>query len=84
MTTAIQSLRINKPYNMGTFYWQINDVWPVTSWSTVDFYGCWKSGHYAAKRLHADPAILVKEDGVNIEVFANNDLPFDITGEATI
>jgi len=45
---------------MGSLYWQINDVWPVFSWSTVDFYGCWKAGHYAAKLYHNDPIISVQ------------------------
>ena len=34
---------------MGTLYWQLNDVWPVISWSSVDFYGSYKALHYTAK-----------------------------------
>ena len=43
---AIVSLRLNKPYNMGSLYWQLNDVWPVSSWATVDYYGTYKAAHY--------------------------------------
>ena len=43
---AIVSLRLNKPYNMGSLYWQLNDVWPVSSWSSVDYYGTYKAAHY--------------------------------------
>jgi beta-mannosidase len=60
LETAITSLRSAKPYNMGSIYWQINDVWPVTSWATVDFYGCWKAGHYAARHYHSDPLLVAK------------------------
>ena len=43
---AIVSLRGNKPYCMGSIYWQLNDVWPVNSWATVDYYGMYKAAHY--------------------------------------
>ena len=39
-----------QPANMGTLIWQLNDCWPVTSWSLIDFYGHPKGGYYAAKK----------------------------------
>jgi beta-galactosidase/beta-glucuronidase len=33
MRTGFEAHRRNKPYCMGTLYWQLNDVWPVASWS---------------------------------------------------
>ncbi|WP_288980006.1 glycoside hydrolase family 2 protein [uncultured Flavobacterium sp.] len=50
MKTAIEAHRRAKPYCMGTLYWQFNDCWPVTSWSSLDYYGNWKAFHYQAKR----------------------------------
>lgn len=62
LETAISSLRLNKPYNMGSLYWQINDVWPVTSWATVDYYGTYKAAHYRVRQLYSQLLIHVLHD----------------------
>ena len=43
-----------QPHCMGTLYWQLNDCWPVASWSSIDYYGNWKALHYRAQALYAD------------------------------
>jgi beta-mannosidase len=45
----------------GTLYWQLNDCWPVASWSSLDYFGRWKALHYAARRFFA-PLMLSIED----------------------
>ena len=50
--------RLQAPRCMGTLYWQLNDCWPVASWSSIDYYGNWKALHYRAKALFADDADL--------------------------
>jgi beta-mannosidase len=45
----------------GTLYWQLNDCWPVVSWSSLDYFGRWKALHYAARRFYA-PLMLSIED----------------------
>ena len=49
---AVVSLRGNKPITMGSLYWQLNDVWPVSSWSTVDYYGSYKIAQYRIREAH--------------------------------
>lgn len=52
----------SQPHCMGTLYWQLNDCWPVASWSSIDYYGNWKALHYRAKDLFADDVDIQKWD----------------------
>jgi beta-mannosidase len=45
--------RREMPRSMGCVFWQYNDCWPCTSWSSVDYFGRWKALHYLAKRFYA-------------------------------
>ncbi|WP_260142594.1 beta-mannosidase [Elizabethkingia anophelis] len=65
MQVAIEAHRRAMPYNMGSLYWQINDCWPVVSWSSIDYLGNWKAAHYQAKRSFEQQLIAVEnKDGV--------------------
>ncbi len=62
--TGAEHFRRIRGYCMGSLYWQLNDCWPVVSWSSVDYYGRYKPLHYAARRFYAPVAhCIVKEDG---------------------
>ena len=48
-----EHLRRIRPENMGGIYWQLNDCWPVASWSSIDYLGRWKALQYYARRFYA-------------------------------
>ncbi len=51
---------LSNPRCDGTLYWQLNDSWPVASWSSIDFFGNWKALHYRVKELYSDTVDLQK------------------------
>ena len=72
MRCGVEYFRSVRGTCMGSLYWQLNDCWPVASWSSIDYYGRWKGLHYAAKKFHAPVTICVfLEEGKLRVVLAN-------------
>ncbi|WP_337267361.1 beta-mannosidase [Oryzifoliimicrobium ureilyticus] len=73
--TAVDFWRSLKPHCMGTLYWQLNDTWPVASWSSLDYGGRWKILHYFAQRFFQPVAVaaIPAEDGQEIALSVVND-----------
>lgn len=53
MAYALRALRRAYPQNMGSLYWQLNDVWPTVSWSSIDYWGNYKALHYEVRKAYA-------------------------------
>lgn len=80
MRIAIEAHRRNQPYCMGSLYWQLNDCWPVTSWSSLDNYEIPKAAHFFIARSFRAAGISVVKDKTTytLHVFA------DHAGEGTL
>ncbi|MCQ2523361.1 MAG: glycoside hydrolase family 2 protein [Lachnospiraceae bacterium] len=75
---GVEHFRRNRGRCMGTVYWQLNDCWPVASWSSIDYYGRWKALHYFAKRFFAPVMLSCEEEGLLTQTMNVNAEPFDV------
>lgn len=73
--TAVTHWRSLKPHCMGTLYWQLNDTWPVCSWSSLDYGGGWKMLHYMAQQFFQPVIVTAVPQGDAIALRAVSDLP---------
>ncbi len=81
MKIAAEHFRSQMPRIMGSLYWQINDCWPVASWSGVDYYGTWKALHYYAKRFYRPVHVAPMDDGERLRIYgiSDQDQPLNAT-----
>lgn len=71
--TAVTHWRSLKPHCMGALYWQLNDTWPVCSWSSLDHGGGWKLLHHVARRFYADVIVSAMPAAAGVELRVVND-----------
>ena len=64
MRYGVEHWRRNRGECMGAIVWQLNDCWPVASWSSIDYYGRWKALHYFEKRFFAPVLLSCHEEGL--------------------
>ena len=70
-----EHLRRIMPHNMGSLYWQINDCWPVASWSSIDYFGRWKALQYYARRFYSELLISPTVQKGYLKLFVVSDRP---------
>jgi beta-mannosidase len=82
--TAVEHWRRLKPWCMGTVYWQINDLWPVASWSSIDWHGRWKVLQHEAARFYAPLLASLVHEGGKLTAWATSDLPRPLALRGTL
>jgi beta-mannosidase len=70
---GVEHWRRNRDRVSGTLIWQLNDCWPVASWSSLDYFGRWKALHYAAKRFYAPLLLSVADYGKTVKIHVTSD-----------
>ena len=73
MKYGIQAHRRNRPFCMGTLYWQLNDSWPVVSWSGIDYYNNWKALHYKVRDVFAPIALNIHKNEEMLDFYIMSD-----------
>ena len=88
---AVDGWRAQRPRCMGTLFWQLNDNWPVASWSSVEYGGKWKPLQYLAKRFYAPVSVIAQPtvvtgrvDVTRGKVYAINDTAETVKGELRV
>ncbi|GGE26078.1 beta-mannosidase [Pullulanibacillus camelliae] len=81
---AIEAHRRRMPYTMGSLYWQMNDCWPVASWSSMDYYGRWKALQYYAKNSFKEVILSVDGREERVDLYIVSDAWEDEAGQVII
>lgn len=73
LQAGVEWFRSRQPRCMGTLYWQLNDCYPVTSWSAIDSAGRLKPLWYSTRRFYAPRILTIQPESDALLVYANND-----------
>ena len=75
---GVEHFRRNRGRCMGAVVWQLNDCWPVASWSSIDYFGRWKALHYSEKRFFAPVLLSCEEESVLAQDVNPNAQPYEV------
>jgi beta-mannosidase len=81
---ALEGHRRAAPFCMGSLYWQINDCWPVASWSSTDYYQRWKALQYFAKKGFESVLVSPYRSGDSLKVDVMNDKLTEIKAQLVV
>ena len=68
---------------MGALYWQLNDIWPGASWTSLEYGGKWKMSHYHAEKFFRNVLVspVIEDDAVRVHVVCDTALGDDLVLE---
>ena len=84
--TGVEYWHSLRPRCMGTIFWQLNDNWPVASWSSLEYSGRWKVLHYMARRFYAPVQTVMYHTDANapLELHFISDLTCPLSVKLTV
>jgi beta-mannosidase len=80
---AAEAHRRAMGHNWGSLYWQLDDCWPVASWSSIDYYGRWKAEQYFARKFYAPVLVSPVLDKGVVSIFGVSDRRADAHARLT-
>lgn len=81
---AVEHWRRRKYCTAGALFWQLNDCWPVTSWSVIDSGLRPKAAYFYAKRFFAPILVSFSRRGSQLEIWVTNDTDTNVAGTLTV
>ncbi len=81
---AVTYWRSRRPVSMGALYWQLNDLWPVVSWSSIEYDGRWKLLHHEARRFFSPLRVAAFTKDGTLEVHLLNDTAETVPAVVTV
>lgn len=75
MRYSVEHFRRDNGYCRGVILWQLNDCWPVVSWSGIDYYGRWKALQYYIRRFYAPVLVSAEETDTCVDLWISNETP---------
>ncbi|MEU4625729.1 glycoside hydrolase family 2 protein [Actinoplanes sp. NPDC023801] len=82
--TGIEHWRSYWPHTAGTIVWQLNDLWPVTSWAAIDGAGRFKPLYFALRTVYADRGLTIQPRNGGLVVAVLNDHASAWSGELRV
>src|SRR2546423_641356 len=79
-----EHLRRIMPHNMGSLYWQLDDCWPVASWSGIDYFGRWKALQFYARRFYNELLVSPHVENGNVEFYVVSDRTQPVPAELVV
>ncbi len=82
--TGVEHWRSHWPHTGGTILWQLNDLWPVTSWAAIDGAGRHKPLYFALREVYAGRALTIQPRDGGLVVAVLNDHDTAWSGEVLL
>ncbi len=70
---CLEHWRGNRKITSGSIIWQLNDCWPVTSWSLIDSSNIPKLAYYFVKDAFSETIVHFRKSGSSLKIYVLNE-----------